>query len=549
MTDRRLESWKAIARHFGKSERTVRRWEAEEGLPVRRHMHKAQGSVFAWESELAAWQRGRSVAQPAPPPTERTTARSVVVSPFQFLGGDPANAYLAVGFTDELIADLARLGDMRVISRTSSFALADRSLSAGEIRKLLGVDLLIEGTVLQSGARLRISLSLVDTAQDRSLWSHGITCDVDDIFEAQAGLARAAAEALQQQLTERGSAALSSRLKRDRRIWSTLVRARAEALRWRHASIENAIRLIEAGLQEFGADPELVAASGRYHLYLRETGADMSERPLRAARDALQTLREIAPDAAQTHHLAGWTAYQHGQPGAAIHALRQAVARDPDDPDAMALLAYCYLLSGYDTAAQPLIARLLLVDPLTPLNHSLAACADLFAGRFGPAIEGYARMCELDPASKIAQLFHVMALALAGEGAAALRIVDHVAASPEAGPVDRLLHAFGQAVSGRPIPPVDHVDAAIGASTVDMFPRLMAQACGLAGDRQAALRWLAIAVARGFAHDRFVATHDPSFAGLGGDPAFAHLLDEMRRKAAAVQDLATPEVSRRPAAV
>ncbi|MEE4211363.1 MAG: hypothetical protein V2I43_19095 [Parvularcula sp.] len=515
-----------IARYFGKSERTVRRWEAEEGLPVQRHMHRVQGSIFAWESDLARWQAARS-EESSSALTEEAAGDALVVMPFLYHGADAAQAFLAVGFTDELIADLTRIGSLRIISRTSSHALSGRGLSVAEIRKLLKVEHLVEGFVTQSGKDLKVTVQLIDCKRDRSIWSHTAVCSRDTVFAAQAELAKAVADALGRSVP-RGDE--EERRGRDRYIWETLVRARIEALKWTPSGIGNAIRLLKTSMDEFGPDPGLVSALGRCHLFLRETGADMGEGPMASARECLVQLQRSAPQSWETYHLAGWLAYQRGDVASAIHSLRSAQQTYQDDPDTLALLSYCYLLSGLDDCAAPLIERLLSRDPLTPLNHSLRACQDLFAGRHEAAVRGYEHMCALDPSNALAQLFLVMAMSLAGDREAVVARVEEMAGAADGSPVDRLLHAFADAVRGCPIGSVPHADDMILASTVDMFPRLMAQAHGLSGDQPAALRWLRIAFERGFGHDRFIARHDPSFAALREHEEFRGLCDEMKAR-------------------
>ncbi|MEM9302875.1 MAG: hypothetical protein AAGE01_12220 [Pseudomonadota bacterium] len=94
----RLDSWKAIGNYLDRSVRTVRRWEAEEGLPVHRQMHKSQGRIFAFADELDAWQAERAVGPnervriaPSGPAATPPEGPSIGVLPFAFHGSDPAN--------------------------------------------------------------------------------------------------------------------------------------------------------------------------------------------------------------------------------------------------------------------------------------------------------------------------------------------------------------------------------------------------------------------------------------------------------------------------
>src|SRR5262249_37505185 len=118
--DDRLDSWKEIATFLNRGVRTVQRWEATEGLPVRRHQHQKLGSVFALKSEVRAWWTLRSAdLAPSPMlsasrnPGEERKLRLIVL-PFENLSADASQEYLADGFTEELITQLARLNPERL---------------------------------------------------------------------------------------------------------------------------------------------------------------------------------------------------------------------------------------------------------------------------------------------------------------------------------------------------------------------------------------------------------------------------------------------------
>jgi TolB-like protein len=531
MSRRRLDSWKAIARFLGRSERTVRRWESLEGLPVHRHHHVAQSSVYAFEDEVEAWRNSRQSGLPerqVAAKSDADAAPGVVVLPFDFLGSDEADGFLAQGFTDELITDLSRLSGLRVIARTSSVAVAKTVLSAGRICKLLGVDHLIEGSVRSSGEDLRVSVRLIEGRDESCLWSDEFDTVRSNVFGAQSAIARGTADALAGHLPMlQGHKASFKKAVSDRRVWEMAVRARIEAWNWNEASIRRAVALLQAASTEFGPAWELTAAEGRYHLFLREVGIDMGPAPLAAAKACLADLERSAPASPERHQLAGWIAYQEGDLDTALVQLSSANEKGPLEPDTMALLAYGLLLSGLDEDAGRLVRRLLSVDPLTAINHSLDACLHLFSGRFDDAVASYGRMNELSNGNAVARLFLVMALSLGGHKGEAAELARAAADSGENGPVRRLLEAFGDAASGRPISPAPTIDAVIQTSMVDMFPRLLAQAYGLAGQRDEALAWLRLAVRRGFAHHRFTGTIDPSFAGLRGGEGFEAVLAEM----------------------
>ena len=231
----RLNSWKEIAAYLNCSERTVRRWE-EEGLPVHRHIHKSKAAIYAYKAEIdswwrngherlqqvaetredrspdatAAWKRlrmtgglalatvaialvawtsggwlGRLLGRSSSPPI-----KSIAVLPLQNLSHDPEQEYFADGMTDALITDLARIGSLKVISRTSSMQYKLSKKSLPEIARELNVDGIVEGTVQRSGDRVRITAQLIEAPKDRHLWAESYERELRDILSLQSEVAR-----------------------------------------------------------------------------------------------------------------------------------------------------------------------------------------------------------------------------------------------------------------------------------------------------------------------------------------------------------------------
>src|SRR5258708_35652681 len=213
---RRLESWKAIAAYLGRDVTTVRRWEKREALPVHRLHHSKLGSVYAYTTELDAWRNerapgiGRGIPDSDSVPTTtllartsrqavalvgliivlaagltwflrartasttagaRTPIRSLAVLPLENFSGNPGQDYLSDGMTEALISRLASIHALRVISRTSTVHFRGTRKSAPAIGKELNVDAVIEGSVVRSGDKIRISVQLIRADTDEHLWS------------------------------------------------------------------------------------------------------------------------------------------------------------------------------------------------------------------------------------------------------------------------------------------------------------------------------------------------------------------------------------------
>jgi TolB-like protein/DNA-binding winged helix-turn-helix (wHTH) protein/Tfp pilus assembly protein PilF len=125
---------------------------------------------------------------------------SIAVLPLENLSNDPTQEYFADGMTDELITDLAQLGSLRVISRTSVMHYKDKQETVPQIGKELGVDALVEGTVERADNRVRIRVQLIDAAKDRHLWARSYDNELRDVLTLQSTVARDIASEIQGQV-------------------------------------------------------------------------------------------------------------------------------------------------------------------------------------------------------------------------------------------------------------------------------------------------------------------------------------------------------------
>src|ERR1700751_1559727 len=245
----RLDSWKEIAAYLKRDVTTVQRWEKREGMPVHRHVHDKRGSVYALSSELDAWQQNRgarveedkAVKAAAVPATEdgrrlgegrfrwlalgaiaavccllavaymasrsrakevsRPKIRSLAVLPLKNLSGDPSQDYLADGMTDAVIGRLAGIHDLRVTSYTSVARFKDPKMSVKEIAQKLGVDAIVEGSVIREGNRIRVTAQLIRGATDEHFWSQTYDRELRDALAMESEIAQAIAERVQVTVT------------------------------------------------------------------------------------------------------------------------------------------------------------------------------------------------------------------------------------------------------------------------------------------------------------------------------------------------------------
>lgn len=533
----RLDSWKEIAAYVNRGVRTVRRWEHEEGLPVHRHVHRVLGSVYAYKSEIDQWRQttqhratAHGLRDARRPPSPSEPSMSIAVLPFVNLSADPENAYFANGLTDEVTADLSKLHALRVISRTSSMTFRTTTKDVKTIARELGVRYLLEGSVRRAGNRLRITAQLVDTSSDAHVWADNYDGTIEDVFAIQERLARVIVDALKLRLTADEDRRLAERPSRNVHAYECYLQARQEGWRWRKDAIDHAIQLLRNGLAAVGDDVRLYATMGFAFLQYREAGIDFGERPLLEAESCARKVFALESGSASGLRLRGWIHYSRGRIQEAVHDLNAALDSDPSNADTLLLLSNCYLISGKVTTARQLIVRLIAVDPLTPLARCMPAWADILEGKFAAAVEPYRQMFEMDPSNPMARLFYVWVLILNRHTDEIDRLVGTFPPEVRDTIPARLAEFLAHAVGGRRERAHATVTPAIetAAATTDVFSRFLAQGYALVDMRAQAMRWLAVAVERGFINYPFLARHDPFFRDLRSDDSFRQLMKTVR---------------------
>ena len=530
----RLDSWKAIARHINRSERTARRWEAEEGMPVHRHMHQSQASVYAYVSELDAWMvrwessDGEESSGPAPAPNPEQA--SIAVLPFDFVGSDATDSYIADGFTDEIIVDLAKVDSLRVISRTSSMQLKGQALGVGDIAGRLGVRYLLEGSVRRHNDAIRVSAQLLEPRQDRQIWSEKYSGSINEVFEIQERIARDVAAAMRLRLTSADETRLSSRDINDWSAWLAAVQARQETLRWTREGNERAIGLLENALATSPNVPYLYTALGKTYLHSREAGFDLSERPLTEAQGCVDKAIALDPGGAGGYELLGWLHYSKGEIQQAVEDLKAAFSRQRPNPDTLGLLCNCYLISGQMQVARSLVPQVLAMDPLSPAYRALPLWADVLEGRHADAVAPYREMLRQEPDSPLFRLFLVWILAINGLTSEVGPVADGYPEADADSLPARVAQCFSAACRGEtPEIQISAEDREL-ASINDMYPRMLAQAYALADEADAAIEWLRLAVSRGFINYPYLEKFDPLLTRLSSHAEYRELLEAVRQR-------------------
>ena len=197
------------------------------------------GEVLAALQMVAGGGTLRRAAK-APSRSTRARIRSLVVLPLDNLSGDPAQDFFADGMTEALIADLAKIDGLRVISRTSAMRYKGARRPLPEIGAELGVDAVVEGAVVRAGGRVRITAQLIHAATDTHLWADSYDRDLSDVLTLQSEAARAIAAEIRIKLSPRAKARLESAPRVNPEAYEAYLRGRHHLTRRTEEALLNA---------------------------------------------------------------------------------------------------------------------------------------------------------------------------------------------------------------------------------------------------------------------------------------------------------------------
>ena len=213
------------------------------------------GAVLLAVVAFGVWDL-RDSGKEAAVPAARTERPSIAVLPFVNTSGDAENEYFSDGISEEILNALAKLEGLRVISRTSSFAMKGSELAIGEVAEKLGVEHVLEGSVRRAGDRVRITAQLIEARADAQLWSESYDREIADIFEVQDEIAGEIVAALRLTLTP-GEQARAEQVETDPRAYDLYLRGRHL---WHRRGVENLERAIELFEEAVEIDPGFVRA-------------------------------------------------------------------------------------------------------------------------------------------------------------------------------------------------------------------------------------------------------------------------------------------------
>jgi TolB-like protein/Flp pilus assembly protein TadD len=268
--------------------------------------------------------------------------KSIAVLPFENLSDDQQNTYFADGIQDDILSTLAKVADLKVISRTSVRQYRGTGRNLREIGTALGVAHILEGTVRRAGDRVRVVAQLINARTDAHIWSDTFDREVTDLFALQSELAEQIAAALRANISAREKASIQIHPTKDMAAYDLFLRAR-DLFRWSGVGdpLENgekAIRLVDQAVARDPRFAQAYALASRLNAELYWFGHDRSRARLTKARTAADIALRLQPELGDAHlalaffHYLGYRDYERARTG--IEIAQRATPNDAEVWDA-----------------------------------------------------------------------------------------------------------------------------------------------------------------------------------------------------------------------
>jgi adenylate cyclase len=339
-------------------------------------------------------------SSPEKPPAED---KSIAVLPFANMSADPEQEYFAEGIAEELLNALAHIHDLRVVARTSAFALKGMNLDIREIGRKLNVKTVLEGSVRKAGNRLRITAQLINVEDGYHLWSERYDRDMAEIFAIQDEITATIVDRLKVTLKVGEKTALRKRSTDDPEAYNLYLKGLYFFARPSPESYEKALGFFQAAIDKdpsfalaYAGMGQILAVMGIYHF---APPAEM----LPKAKAALEKALSIDENLAEAHTVAASLAYwiEWDWEAAGRHFDR-ALALNPGNALTHSFRGWFLVtMRRFDEAIRE-IKTAQELDPLMPANYAWSAGIHNNAERFDEALQEIARALEIDPNSGLA---------------------------------------------------------------------------------------------------------------------------------------------------
>src|SRR6266540_24418 len=335
----------------------------------------------------------------------RVLDKSIAVLPFENRSEDKANAYFTDGVQDEILTDLAKIADLKVISRTSVLQYKSGvARNLHEIAQQLGVANVVEGSVQRLGNRVRVNAQLIDARNDAHLWAQTYDRDLADVFAIQSEIAKAIADQLEAKLSPNEKKAIEQPPTTDLAAFDLYSRAKSILLTTglsatNEPDLRKAIELLDETVKRDSSFFDAYCQLAYAHEYVYAvTGHDHTPARLALAEAALQAATRLRPDAAETHLARAQYLYNGLRDYAgALAELEIARRALPNEPRLFEYTGYILRRRGQQEEGLQNLQRAVELDPRNLFTLQEIAVTYQILGRYAESIAALDRALTIVP--------------------------------------------------------------------------------------------------------------------------------------------------------
>lgn len=329
------------------------------------------------------------------------TDKSVAVLAFENLSGDPTQEYFSDGISEELLNALARIEDLRVISRASSFSFKGKDLDTPSIARALNVAHVLEGSVRRMGNNVRITAQLIDADTDSHVWSERFDRELttQNIFSIQSEIAAAIAAKLQATFSEQDQVSLGNAPTQSLEAYQAYLLGKQRMISRATESLEDAREYFEKAI---AADPAFALAYvglAETYMLLGDYAGRSLDDVLASAEPALRKALALDDELVEAYVAIGAIRAKANDLGAAVDAFQRALVLDSNYAKAYHWYGDVLLNNlQQPEIALPLLEKAYTLDPVSPALIVTIGQAHSALGRLDKALEYYGKALEIEPA-------------------------------------------------------------------------------------------------------------------------------------------------------
>jgi TolB-like protein/Flp pilus assembly protein TadD len=326
--------------------------------------------------------------------------RSLAVLPLENLSHDPEQEYFAEGLTEALITTLAKIGELRVVSRTSTMQYKGVRKPLREIARELEVDAIIEGTVLRAGDRVRITAQLIDAAKEAHLWAESYERDLRDVLTLQSEVAQAVAREVRVKLTPQEQAHIAHVRRVDPVAYEAYLKGRYH---WnRRPGVRKSIEYFEQAIAKDSTYAAAYAGLADCLSALSAWGVVPANEGCRKAKVLAEKALKLDPSLGEAHTSLALAAMYDFDFLTAEREFERSLELNPRYATGHHLFGFYLGAMGRYEEAYTELQRAIRLDPLLGLTNAFLGYIYLYARRYDQAVEQFVKTLELDPNSAFA---------------------------------------------------------------------------------------------------------------------------------------------------